>query len=424
MSRRTAENVLLYVVSLALYGFALNSIPPKLELFEGWVDSYLPILQEPWGQMVREFLSMRPNDSNQSVNAPIWLALIQSSLHLFGNSLLAYRLPGVVLTALAPVLAAEIVRRFGRANLAFLVGLLVGSNQYVIGFARTGGYIGPTLALFLAIVLFGLMIAFEDKRWPWIPLAICLAISPFFYSTIRYYAIIGVAPILCRLILAKDFRRTHLFPLGATLLLLVGVALALTEGGRLDSALVFISGRGEQFLLTDKTVKEGFEASSIQPQYRLSGVVGEMIPQRFADLGSFYGRGTRFFNYRYQAKRVETVWLRMRPWWLAIMALGVIRCLTLSLSLPRYLVPLFWSVWAWIPLLVTTGITPNRMLLGVPADLFILVLGAFVPVDLISRYLSEKWSLVPKLCVWAAVIWLSYHSASTYFHDYIEFPNL
>ena len=109
---------------------------------------------------------------------------------------------------------------------------------------------------------------------------------------------------------------------------------------------------------------------------------------------------------------------------LTFLALGVVSCLANAITRQRYLILLAWSVWSWVPLLVTTGITPNRMLLGVPCDMFIMLLGACVPVDLVNRFLPEKARWIPRLALLAAVLIFSYHSIRTYFADYIQYPNL
>jgi hypothetical protein len=106
------------------------------------------------------------------------------------------------------------------------------------------------------------------------------------------------------------------------------------------------------------------------------------------------------------------------------MLLGVLRCIVAAFTQWRYLIPLLWSILAWAPLLVTTGITPNRMLLGVPADTFILALGVYAPVDFVSRFAGGKILLFLTACLWLLFLSLAYHSVSTYFFDYVAYPNL
>jgi len=424
LSRRTIENTTLYVLFVAVYLLWINSVPNRLELFESWVDFYLPQIQPTWSYLKNEVLSMKPNDSNQSVNAPFWFLFIQSSFAIFGKELFAYRLPAVLLTALAPVFMAEIVRRFFRADLAFLAGLALGAHQHVIGFARTGGYIGPTLTLLLATTLFGFSVAFENNKKSWIPLACTLFLMPFFYSTIRYFCLIGLLGIAWKFIFSKEFRRANVLPLCATVVMLAVLATLLTKGAQLSQALVFISARGEQFLITDQTVAEGFESEKIKEEHRLSSLLSQMIPQRLAELQNFYFGGRRFFNHRYFVEHTNTGWLVIKPYIFGFLALGAITCIFNAKTSQRYLILPAWFMLSWLPLLVTTGITPNRMLLGVPADILMILLGACVPLDLIARVLPNKLRWLSLLPLWAAVVFFSFQSVWTYFYDYLKFPNL
>jgi len=424
LSRRTIENTALYLIFVTVYLLWINAVPNRLELFESWVDFYLPQIKPTWSYFQSEVLSMKPNDSNQSVNAPFWFLFIQTSFAMFGKELFAYRLPDVLLTALAPVFMAEIVRRFFRADLAFLAGLAVGAHQHVIGFGRTGGYIGPTLTLLLATVLFGFSVAFENNKKSWIPLAFTLFLMPFFYSTIRYFCLIGLLGIGWKFLRSKAFRRANLIPLCATVFMLLALGVALTKGAKLSQALVFISARGEQFLITDQTVVEGFESEKIKQEHRLSSLLSQMIPQRLSELQHFYFGGRRFFNHRYFAERINTGWNELKPYLFTFMGLGAMACLVHARKRQRYLILIAWSVLSWLPLLVTTGITPNRMLLGVPADMLIILLGACVPLDLINRFVPDKFHWIPKLPLWAAVVYFSFQSIWAYFYDYVKFPNL
>jgi hypothetical protein len=424
LSRRTIENIALYLIFVVVYLLWINSVPSRLELFESWIDFYLPQIKLNWSYFQHEILSIKPNDSNQSVNAPFWFILIQTSFGLFGKELFAYRLPDVLVTALAPVFMAEIVRRFFRADLAFLAGLAVGAHQHVIGFGRTGGYIGPTLTLLLATVLYGFSVALENNKKSWLPLAFTLFLMPFFYSTIRYFCLIALLGIGWRFLVSKEFRRTHFLPLCATVFMLLVLGFALTKGAQLSQALVFISARGEQFLITDQTVTEGFESEKIKQEHRLSSLLSQMIPQRISELQTFYLGGRRFFNHRYFVEQIDRRWNVVKPYLFTFLALGTLSCLAHARQHQRYLALLAWSLLSWLPLLVTTGITANRMLLGVPADMLIILLGACVPIDLLARLFPERLRWIPKIPLWIVVVFFSVQSVWTYFYDYVKFPNL
>lgn len=424
LSRRAIENTALYIIFVCVYMLWINSVPNKLELFEEWVNFYMPQIKATWSYFRHDILSIKPNDSNQSVNAPFWALFLQSSFSLFGKELFAYRLPCVLLTALAPVLMAEIVRRFFRADLAFVAGLAVGAHQHVIAFGRTGGYIGPTLTLLLATILCALSVAFERNRRAWIPLALLLLMVPFFYSTIRYLCFIGLFAIGWKFLLSREFRRANIVPACITGTLIATLGFFMTYGGRLDQALIFISARGEQFLITDQTVVEGFESDKIKAEHRLSALLSTMIPQRLSDLHLFYDGGRRFFTHRYFVEHNIPGWLVIKPYLYGFFALGILSCLLHARTQQRYLLLLVWSILTFVPLLVTTGITPNRMLLGIPADTLLILLGMCLPLDIIARYLPERARWVTLLPVWIGVALFSYHSIFTYFYDYLKYPNL
>lgn len=424
ISRATIENVALYVFCVLLYSFQLDTLPPKLELFEEWVNNYLPSLSKPWDQMYREFAQVGHNDSNCAVNAPIWLGLVQGSLSIFGTSNFAYRLPTVLLTCFSPVLIAEFVRRYFNMNLALLVGLVVGMNQHIMWFGRTGGYIGPTLTLFLLMLLSTSHITLENNRRHWIYLALTLAVTPFFYSVIRYYVLIPFSMLGYRFLTSRQFRNQNITPLLATVAFVLVSYIPLAQHGIREASMRFISGRGEQMLVSENHMSKGFEAEALPPEQRLSGVLSIIVPQRLADLGNLYYRGNRFFSPRHQHARFDTAWIPLRPWLLLGVGLGVLYCIVKSCSLKRYLIPLIWSTWAFLPLLVTTGVTPNRMFLAVPSDMLLLVFGVFAPVQLCTSFLPKRLVWIPNLLATCLLLWLSYHSATAYFIDYQRLPNL
>lgn len=424
VSRATIENVLLFLFCACLYCFKLDSVPPNLEQFEVWVNNYLPTLSKPWEQMYRDFAQVGHNDSNCSVNAPIWLLLVKGSLSVFGTSPLGYRLPCALLTACAPVFMAEFVRRYFVRSLGLPVGLLLATQQHVMWFGRTGGYIGPTLALFTLCLLLAGMISFENKRRPWIWLTLCVIALPYFYSTIRYYFAIPLAMLTYRFLASRNFRRHQLAPLLASVICIAVSLIPLTEQGIKSAIFFFISGRGEQLLVTERTINEGFEAESLPAQYRLSGMLRENIPQRLADLEGLYTRGNRFFHPRHQFLHTESIWLPLKPWLLGCLALGALYSLLRSLRLKRFIIPLCWSIWAWIPLLFTTGVSPNRLFLGVPADVFFVVLGVYAPLELAKRFLPTPIVKTLAVIAWMGLGFACYYSASSYFVDYQLAPQI
>ncbi len=424
LSRATLENIGLFIASLVLYCFRLDTLPAQLEHFEVWVNNYLPILSKPWDQMYRDFAQVGHNDTNCSVNAPIWLVLVRTSIAAFGESPFAFRFPAVLLTIMAPVIAAEWVRRYFRKDLALLVGLVVSTHQHVLSFGRTGGYLGPTLSLMMAALLCASMIVFENRRRPWIGLALCLIVMPYFYSPIRYYLAVPFGMLGYRLATSKAFRVRHLLPLMATIIVALLSYIPLTQHGLKTALLTSISGRGEQFLLTERTVQGEFESEALPEKYRLSGVITEVIPERWSDLVNIYNKGNRFFSPRHQHLHYEEVWVPLRPWLLVSTALGVLYCLWKAFTLKRWLIPVVWSTWAWIPLLVTTGVSPNRLLLGLPSDALLLVLGVFTPAEIAGRFLPRPVSMVLKFIAWLALGWLCYHSVHSYFLDYELAPHL
>jgi hypothetical protein len=424
ISRTTLENIGLLLFCAILFCFRLNTVPEKLELFEEWVNNYLPILAKPWSEMYRDFAQVGHNDTICAINAPIWLVLVQGSIDFFGKIPFAYRLPSVLLTIWTPVITAELVRRYFRKDLALLTGLAVATHQHILWFGRTGGYVGPTLTLLMASLLFASMIIFEKNRRAWIWLALSLAILPFFYSTIRYYIAVPLGMIAYQFVVSSDFRRRNAIPMVAAVIFLLISFIPLTQHGIKQALYFFVSGRGEQVLLTESTLEKGFESDAIPAKYRLSGIVQELVPERLKDLVTIYDRGNRFFSSRHQQLHYDSVWTPLRPWILLGTALGFVYCIWKSFTLKRWLLPVAWSVWAWIPLLVTTGISPNRLFLGIPADVMLLVFGVFAPADVAAKCGSLGLARLLKLTAWLLILSLGCYSAAIYYIDYSIAPHL
>jgi len=419
VSRAFWENLALYLFFVCIYSLFLGSAPADLEGFESWVKGYLPLLDKPWPNLWSEMMRLDSNDSNCSVNSPPWFFAIKFCLSSFGDVPLAYRLPGVIVTAFVPVLTASIVRRFLNPKWALLCAILTGASHHTIWFARTGGYIGPTMTLFLLMVYLCYLIAFENKRWPWIPLAVTFFLAIFFYSVIRYYFVIAVMVIAYKFITSREFRRTHILPISGAICFLAIATFPITRHGLLNAFLAFFSARGEQMLITERIIKEGPESENLKPEYRYSGLIRETIPTRFNDLVRFYHNGRRFFHPFHQERHEVRTWWPIRWWVLGFFGIGFVTCLASSIKSPRYIIPVLWSLWAWIPLMVTTGIYPGRLLLGVPADMFLITAGLSTVASLPVRFISRKLQFAADALVWLVVLLFSVQSVVTYFQIYL-----
>lgn len=419
VSRAFWENLALYLVFVCVYSLFLGTAPASLEGFESWVKGYLPLLDKPWPNLWSDMMRLDSNDSNCSVNSPPWFYTIRFCLNVFGDVPLAYRLPGVLVTAFVPVLTASIVRRFLNPKWALLCAILTGASHHTIWFARTGGYIGPTMTLFLLMVYLSYLIAFENRRWAWIPLSITFFLSIFFYSVIRYYFVIAVMVIAYKLITSREFRRTHILPISGAICFLAIATFPITQHGLLNAFLTFFSARGEQLLITERIIKEGPESENLKPEYRYSGLLRETIPTRFSDLVRVYHNGRRFFHPLHQEQHEVRTWWPIRWWVLGFFGLGFVSCLAQAVRSPRYIIPVLWSVWAWIPLLVTTGIYPGRLLLGLPADMLLITVGLCTVATLPARFISHKLQRASDVLVWLVVLLFSVQSVVTYFQIYL-----
>lgn len=418
-SRALIESLLLYVGFVLLYCLHIETIPAKLEGFEEWVNANLPRLDLTGKALFHNLVRIDANDSNCSVTSPPWFYTIKASLWLVGDRLAAYRIPGILLSAFVPVLAAAIIRRFIRPEWAFLIGILVGTNQHVMWFARTGGYIGPTFSLFLLIVYLGFIIASENKRWPWIPLSGAFILLPFFYATIRYHFFIAMVPLSVQLLRSSEFRRKQLIPMVSSVVIVLGILSPLARGSVLDTLVAFYDARGEQFLVKKEIIKN-LEPVDDNPLRRLDVIFGEVVPQRANDLITFYYNGRRFFNPRHQELHMG-LWKSIRPGVLSLFALGALYCLIKGLKNPRFFMPLIWLVIAVVPLFVTTGIYPGRLLMVVPSDVFMLFAGTYIVATAPTKLVGPKYGRIFEGLVWLLVFYVAYYQVVTYFQDYITY---
>ena len=410
ISQRAAENIAILVFTLVLHLYAIGTIPPFLHIFEYWVDSLIPILGKDWGTIANEFLRFHHNDSNANVNSPPWVLLIALSQKIFSDPLLAHRVPSVIITALNPVILAEIVRRFYRKDLALFAGLLLATNQNLIHFGRIAGYIGPTTTLLSAMMLCTMSIVWEQKRKAWVPLVLMLCLVPFMYSTVRYMALMVAGLIGWTFVTSKEFRRKQLLPMLISLGVLFAALLPFSQGGVVSTVLTLFAARGEQVLISDRVVLGSGAQSDLGFGSRVIGVLKAKIPEKGAFVIPHYTTGKRFFHWHYQEYKHDF------HWYLALVfGVGLLRAVVQSFWQPRYLVMVGWSVWTWFPLLFTTGLTVNRMLNGLPADMFLVTLGGAVGLDVLKLFVAPRLRWVLYALTAAMVGYVMWFSVNTYF---------
>ena len=168
VTQRAAENLGIFIFALVLHTYAIGSVPPTRHIFEWWVEGIFPVLDKSWHEISLEFVRFHHNDSNANVNSPPWILLVALTRKLFDNPLLGYRIPSTFFSAVAPVLLAEIVRRFYRRDMALFAGLLLATTQNLMHFGRIGGYIAPTTTLLLGLMLCTMSIVWERNRKAWL----------------------------------------------------------------------------------------------------------------------------------------------------------------------------------------------------------------------------------------------------------------
>ena len=383
ISQRVAENLLLVVLAAVVYSFEMTTVPPKLHIFESWARLQLDWIQQGWPKLWEEYGRFGQNDTNASVRSPFWILFVYSTLKIVGDEVLAFRLPSVLLTALTPLLLAEIVRRFYRKDMALLAGLACLGHQHLMFYGRIAGYVAPTTTLITALMLSAMCVAWGNSRRAWVPLTICFMLMPFFYSTIRYMCFMGVGIILLSFIRSSAFRKRHATPaliscgvFGLPFLYFLGPS-------PVHELTLFFGARGENYLVMDRVVQ------GIPPQMtvtaRLIDLLTKTVPENFRNVPLNYWGGQRFFDWHFQSlyfyeHKVLTV----------MFVVGFVAACALSFRKPRYLLMVVWSVLAWFPLLFTSGITNNRMMSGVPADMFLVSLSAMLTIDLLGKLFGRR----------------------------------
>lgn len=415
LSQRTVENTILVVLAVVLYTYSLGTIPPTLHLFEAWVDMQFHFLSGSWAEFWREYSQFGANDTNAAVRSPFWLALIGLSTKIFQDPILAHRVPSVLITAMTPVFMAEITRRFFRKDMAFFVGLACLGSQHFMFLGRIGGYVAPTTTLLVFIMLCAMSVAWENNRKAWIPLVLSFMLMPMMYSTIRYMSLMAPLIIGVQFLRSSSFRKHQLVPLIVSTVILLSYMSLFAREGVVLTTVNFFRARGEQHLLTQEMIQgtdPKLQGSLIQ---RMSEIVITTGAENLQKIVPNYWTGQRFFDWHYQH-----IYYSIHKWMTAFFLLGVGVALVRSFKAPRYSILILWSLLGWVPLLFTTGLTNNRMLNGLPADLFLLVLGLMVPYDLMCRVVGERRKAIPYTLVCGALLYYIYFSTYRMIVDCIQ----
>lgn len=407
ISQRALENTLLLVFGLALYTYSLGTIPPTLHLFEAWVDMQFHFLSEGWAEFWKEYSQFGANDTNAAVRSPLWLGLIALSSKIFSDPILAHRIPSVVITAITPVLMAEMTRRFFRKDMALFVGLACLGSQHFMFLGRIAGYVAPTTTLLVFIMLCAMRVAWEGDRKAWIPLVLSFMIMPMMYSTIRYMSLMALLIIGLQFIRSSSFRRRHLAPMLVSVVVVLSYMGLFAREGAVLTTVNFFRARGEQHLLTQEMIQGTDPKLQGSLIHRMSEIVLTTGAENLEKIVPNYWSGQRFFDWYYQG-----IYYSLHKWMTAFFLLGFVVAAARSFREPRYSVMLMWSLLGWIPLLFTTGLTNNRMLNGLPADLFLIIVGLMVPYDLACRLVGNRLKAIPYTLVLGLLVY--YVSFSTY----------
>lgn len=411
LSKRLVENSALAILGVVLFAFSITTLPTNLHHFESWIDYWLPLLGKDWGEIRRAFFThFGDNDTNASVSSPVWVLIIALSGVIFDDPVLIHRVPSAAGAIVSSIVLADIVRRFYRSDLAFAVGLLSLTSQNLLLFGSIAGYIAPTVALFVVTIWCLLNIMIGGRRGYWVGLALSLICSPFMYATIRYMIFIPLASLLLAIVFSADFRRSNIKHFTALCALLLLALVPFSRDGFYPMLLNYFNARGEQHLVTHKVLSGASDAKDEGIVERVKEVLIQQAPQKLGYLYEKYSGGERFFNFYFQSYRhnIQRVVFYM-------FLCGMVRVVFLSFSSTQYLLLCSWSVWTWIPLLLTTSVSTNRMLIGLPADIFISLLGFAAPFDGLRRVLPKVYHPIIYILFYGGAAYLACFSIYWYF---------
>jgi hypothetical protein len=250
-------------------------------------------------------------------------------------------------------------------------------------------------------------VAWENNRRAWIPLVLSFMIMPMMYSTIRYMSLMAPLIIGVQFLKSPSFRKHQLMPLIVSSVVLLSYMSLFAREGAVLTAVNFFRARGEQHLLTQEMIQGTDPKLQGSLIHRMSEIVFTTGEENLKKIVPNYWNGQRFFDWYYQ-----NIYFSIHKWMTSFFLLGFGVAAIRSFKEARYRIIILWSLLAWVPLLFTTGLTNNRMLNGLPADLFLMVLGLMVPYDLIVRVVGERSRAIPYILTLGVLVY--YICFSTY----------
>jgi hypothetical protein len=299
--------------------------------------------------------------------------------------------------------------------MALFVGLACLGSQHFMFLGRIAGYVAPTTTLLIFIMLCAMSVAWENNRKAWIPLVLSFMVMPMMYSTIRYMSLMAPLIIGIQFLRSPSFRKHQWISLVVSTVVLLSYMSLFVREGVVLTTVNFFRARGEQHLLTQEMIQGTDPKVQGSLFKRMSEIALTTGSENLQKIVPTYWTGQRFFDWYYQH-----IYFSIHKWMTGFFLLGCGIAIARSFKNPRYSIFILWSLLGWIPLLFTTGLTNNRMLNGLPADLFLMVLGLMVPCDLMCRIVGRRLRALPYLALCGIMAYYVYFSTYRMFVDCMQ----